>query len=163
MRGITNKRKGFDPSPSTFNPNAAPPSTMFPQLYSSNPHVRKVPTKVENRMVYVVAFEEDSYARDVTRRYAKEYAAKVAKVQGGSSAPNVGGGGKGRQAWWDKVVHTIERPYRLVRILICQNFKFVIDVSRSIETIWKIKSSTHYNQWKACRPPWAVSRTTLCE
>ncbi|KIM40899.1 hypothetical protein M413DRAFT_19059 [Hebeloma cylindrosporum] len=115
VRGITNKRKAFDPSPSTFNPNAAPPSTMFPQLYASNVHVRRAPTKVENRMVYVVAFEEDSYARDVTRRYAKEYAAKVAKVQGGSSAPNVGGGGKGRQAWWDKVVHAIERPYRLHR------------------------------------------------
>ena len=66
-------------------------------------------------MVYVVAFEEDGYARDVTRRYAKEYAAKVAKVQGGSSAPNIGGGGKGRLAWWDEVVHSIERPYRLVR------------------------------------------------
>ncbi len=65
-------------------------------------------------MLYVLAFEEDGYARDVTRRYAKQYAARVAKMQGGSNAPNVGGGGKGRQAWWDRVVNAIHRPYRLV-------------------------------------------------
>ena len=67
-------------------------------------------------MVYVLAFEEDGYARDVTRRYAKEYSAKVAKVQGGSSAPNIGGGGRGRQAWWSSVMNAIHRPFRLVSI-----------------------------------------------
>jgi len=61
-------------------------------------------------MLYVLAFEEDSY-------YAKQYAAKVAKIQGGSNAPNVGGGGKGRQAWWDRVVNVLHRPFRLVRDL----------------------------------------------
>jgi hypothetical protein len=96
-------------------------------------------------MVYVVAFEEDGYARDVTRRYAKEYAAKVAKVQGGSNAPNVGGGGKGRQAWWVKVVQSIERPYRLVRNFVCTKFQFGIDVLKRIETTWKTKSSKPCN------------------
>ena len=96
IRGIVNKRKVFDPTAAG----------------SATPRV-----KVENRMLYVLAFEEDSYARDVTRRYAKQYAAKVAKIQGGSNAPNVGGGGKGRQAWWDWVVNVLHRPFRLVRDL----------------------------------------------
>lgn len=63
-------------------------------------------------MVYVLAFEEDGYARDVTRRYAKEFSAKIAKVQGGSST--IGGGGKARHAWWEAVMSIFTRPYRLV-------------------------------------------------
>ncbi|CAA7262889.1 unnamed protein product [Cyclocybe aegerita] len=97
IRAIVNKRKMFDPAPPAVNAPRAPA------------------TKVENRMVYVLAFEEDGYARDVTRRYAREYGAKVAKVQGGSSAPNVGGGGRGRQAWWDKVLSCVKRPFQLHR------------------------------------------------
>lgn len=77
-------------------------------------------------MVYVLAFEEDGYVRDVTRRYAKDYAAKVVKVQGGSSAPNVGGGGKGRQAWWASVLRCIERPYQLVSGLTFQDITELI-------------------------------------
>lgn len=115
IRGLVNKKRSFDPTPSTgavFTPS----NPLMPPSYTSNvPVNRRIPhTKVENRMLYVIAFEEDGYARDVTRRYAKDYSAKVAKVQGGSSAPNLAGGGKGRQAWWDKVVKSIERPYRLV-------------------------------------------------
>ena len=78
----------FDPSP--------PPSS------SSKPD-RSV--KVENRMVYVIAFEEDGYARDVTPRYAREFGAKVAKMQQG---------GKGRQQWWEQIMSLLHRPYRLV-------------------------------------------------
>lgn len=99
IRGIVNKRGVFDPTSSSGT--------------SVNKHF-----KVENRMLYVLAFEEDGYARDVTRRYAKQYAARIAKMQGGAS--NVGGGGKGRQAWWDSVVNAIHRPYRLVRKLFFQ-------------------------------------------
>jgi len=58
-------------------------------------------------MVYVVAFEEDGYARDVTPRYAREYGAKVAKVQQG---------GKGRKEWWERILGLVKRPYRLVRM-----------------------------------------------
>lgn len=65
-------------------------------------------------MVYVVALEEDGYARDVTRRYAKEFSAKVAKVQGGSST--IGNSGKSRKAWWERVISVVSRPYRLVRL-----------------------------------------------
>ena len=70
-------------------------------------------------MLYVLAFEEDGYARDVTRRYAREFSAKVAKVQGGSGTA-AGGGGKARVAWWQRVVGAVSRPYRLVRSFFSQ-------------------------------------------
>ncbi|KAF8885705.1 hypothetical protein CPB84DRAFT_1788199 [Gymnopilus junonius] len=115
IRGLVNKRRIFDPTPSTGAVFTSSNSLMPPSYTSNAPVNRRIPhTKVENRMLYVIAFEEDGYARDVTRRYAKDFSAKVAKVQGGSSAP-IAGGGKGRQAWWDKVVKSIERPYRLNR------------------------------------------------
>ena len=44
--------------------------------------------------------------RDVTARYAKQYSAKVSKVQSG---------GRGRREWWAQVVRTVSRPYNLVR------------------------------------------------
>ena len=91
IRVIVNKRKAFDPTP---NPNA-------PIKADKSRSVR-----VENRMVYVLAFEEDGYARDVTPRYAREYGAKVAKVQQG---------GKGRREWWERICRMVRRPYRLVR------------------------------------------------
>ncbi|KAK0243924.1 hypothetical protein EDD85DRAFT_806100 [Armillaria nabsnona] len=84
LRAIVNKRNVFDP-------------TGISQ---------------QNRLVYVLAIEEDGYARDVTRKYARQYGAKVAKVQGGAVT---GGGGKGREAWWERVVSTVTRPYRLNR------------------------------------------------
>ena len=90
VRVIVNKRKAFDPTP---NPNAP-----------TKPDRRR-PVRVENRMVYVVAFEEDGYARDVTPRYAREYGAKVSKVQQG---------GKGRREWWERIRTLVQRPYRLV-------------------------------------------------
>ena len=77
IRYIFNKRKVFEPPP-----------------YDRN-----------NRMVYVVAVEEDGYARDVTPRYAKAYGAKTAKAQLG---------GKGRQEWWGKIMGLVTRPFRLV-------------------------------------------------
>lgn len=89
IRCIVNKRRVFDPDQSS-NPNAP---------------VRDANVKIENRMVYVLAFEEDGYARDVTPRYAREYGAKVSKVQQG---------GRGRKQWWELVLSAVTRPYRLV-------------------------------------------------
>ncbi|KAI0322385.1 Rad4-domain-containing protein [Amylostereum chailletii] len=83
IRGIVNKRKAFDPSIAT---NAK--------------------MRVDNRMAYVIAFEEDGYARDLTPRYAREYGAKVTKVQAG---------GKGQRQWWEAVMGIVTRPYRLHR------------------------------------------------
>ncbi|KAH7909238.1 hypothetical protein BJ138DRAFT_1067407 [Hygrophoropsis aurantiaca] len=93
IRGIVNKRHVFDPAPSA----AAGPS-------------RPAPVQ-ENRMLYVVALEEDGYGRDVTARYAKNYTAKVAKVQG----VGAGGSGRSRKEWWERVQLTVARPYRLQR------------------------------------------------
>ncbi|KIP08959.1 hypothetical protein PHLGIDRAFT_68410, partial [Phlebiopsis gigantea 11061_1 CR5-6] len=85
IRGFVNKRMVFDPSSKLNSPEG---------------------TRVENRMVYVVALEEDGFGRDVTPRYAKEYGAKIAKIQQG---------GKGKKQWWESVMGTITRPYRLNR------------------------------------------------
>jgi len=87
IRAIVNKRKVFDPA------------------YSN---LLKKGEKVRKRMLYVMAFEEDSFARDVTARYAKEYGAKVAKMQ------RSGGTGNSRKEWWDRIVTMLRRPYRLV-------------------------------------------------
>jgi xeroderma pigmentosum group C-complementing protein len=93
LRCIVNKRKEFDP---TVKPKAG-----------SSPRFKQ-----ENRMVYVVALEEDGYGRDVTPRYAKDYGAKVAKMQGTERA----GAGKARRKWWERVCNMIHRPYRLVSL-----------------------------------------------
>lgn len=116
IRAYVNRRKVFDPTPVTSAPGATEPrpsSSLFPQIAKRTPINPQRGFKEENRMLYVLAFEEDGYARDVTRRYAREYSAKVLKVQGGSSA--IGGGGRVRQAWWENVVRIVKRPYQLVR------------------------------------------------
>ena len=87
IRAIVNKRKIFDPAYSGL------------QKKGANKH---------NRMLYVMAFEEDSFARDVTARYAKDYGAKVAKIQRSR------GVGNSRKEWWDRIVAMLQRPYRLV-------------------------------------------------
>ncbi|KAJ7213931.1 hypothetical protein GGX14DRAFT_518886 [Mycena pura] len=58
----------------------------------------------DNRMVYVLAFEDDGFARDVTRRYARRFAERVVKTQGARQA-----------VWWGRVVEGVTRPYRLHR------------------------------------------------
>lgn len=59
------------------------------------------------RMLYVVAFEEDGYARDVTVRYAKTFGAKTSKLR----VPVR----KDGEDWWERVMKMVERPYRLQR------------------------------------------------
>ncbi|KAG5646006.1 hypothetical protein DXG03_004608 [Asterophora parasitica] len=119
IRCVVNKRKVFDPTPTTATSSPGPNSPLFPQAYAAALNRRPAHAvanrnvKEENRMLYVLAFEEDGYARDVTRRYAKEFGAKIAKVQGGSST--IGGGGKARHLWWERVVGGVSRPYRLHR------------------------------------------------
>lgn len=58
-----------------------------------------------NKMTYVVAFEEDGYGKDVTPRYAKQFATRTVKQRPPSKNFD----------WWDTVVRKIERPYRLAR------------------------------------------------
>lgn len=101
IRSIVNKRKVFDPSSTT---------NTFYRFDSSRLLKKKRPLMLsqDNRLLYVLAFEEDGYAKDVTRRYAREYGNKVAKMQGGSGV--VGGSA----TWWNHVLSLVRRPYRLV-------------------------------------------------
>ncbi len=59
------------------------------------------------RMTYVVALEEDGYARDVTVRYAANFGAKTVKLR----SPPV----KNGPDWWERVIGLLKRPYRLNR------------------------------------------------
>lgn len=56
-----------------------------------------------NLLSYVVAFEEDASARDVTRRYTKAFNAKVRKLRVEST--------KNGEAWWKRVLQYLERPF----------------------------------------------------
>ncbi|WWC88411.1 uncharacterized protein L201_003322 [Kwoniella dendrophila CBS 6074] len=59
------------------------------------------------RMVYVVAFEEDGFARDVTLRYTKNFGAKISKLRVPAK--------KDEPDWWETVTGFLSRPYRLNR------------------------------------------------
>ena len=61
----------------------------------------------ENQMSYVVAFEDDGSARDVTKRYVKAYNAKTRR--GRVEVTN------GGDNWWRRVMKMYRRPYRLDR------------------------------------------------
>lgn len=56
-----------------------------------------------NIMSYVVAFEEDTTARDVTRRYASAFNAKTRKLRVEST--------KGGETWWNKTMSVYEKPF----------------------------------------------------
>ncbi|KAH8427595.1 putative DNA repair protein Rad4 [Aspergillus melleus] len=56
-----------------------------------------------NCMSYVVAFEEDASARDVTRRYAKAFNAKTRKLRVEST--------KNGERWWQRVLDFYEKPF----------------------------------------------------
>ncbi|KAL2870905.1 putative DNA repair protein Rad4 [Aspergillus lucknowensis] len=56
-----------------------------------------------NLLSYVVAFEEDASARDVTRRYTKAFNAKVRKNRVEST--------KNGEAWWERVLQRFEKPF----------------------------------------------------
>jgi xeroderma pigmentosum group C-complementing protein len=144
IRNMVNKRKVFDPSSSA---TAGSPSSNSPLQ--------------DNRMVYVIAFEEDGYARDVTPRYAIEYGAKVAKAQ--VAGGKVGGSGKSRKQWWEDVTTIVRRPYRLVRIFPLDSLRSRILIDCSFETTWRTASCKRINSGKGCLPQWPASKTTLCE
>ena len=56
-----------------------------------------------NIMSYVVAFEDDASARDVTRRYAKAFNAKTRKLRIESTRHG--------DRWWDAALRTYEKPF----------------------------------------------------
>ncbi|KAL9102316.1 MAG: hypothetical protein Q9163_002534 [Psora crenata] len=63
--------------------------------------------ETENNLSYVIAFEDDGSARDVTRRYAKAYNAKTrrGRVEGT----------KDGERWWKSVMKLYKRPRSLDR------------------------------------------------
>lgn len=58
------------------------------------------------RMLYVVAFEEDGSAKDVTVRYAKNFGAKTIKLR----VPV-----RKDEDWWERMMTKVQRRYRLNR------------------------------------------------
>jgi xeroderma pigmentosum group C-complementing protein len=56
-----------------------------------------------NSMSYVIAFEDDASARDVTRRYTRQYNAKTRKLRVEST--------KGGDKWWKRTMAFFERPF----------------------------------------------------
>ncbi|KAJ5164239.1 uncharacterized protein N7500_006069 [Penicillium coprophilum] len=56
-----------------------------------------------NLMSYVVAFEDDASARDVTRRYVKAFNAKTRKLRVEVT--------KNGEEWWDKALKAYEKPF----------------------------------------------------
>lgn len=56
-----------------------------------------------NTMCYVVAFEDDASARDVTRRYAKAFNAKTRKLRVEST--------RNGELWWERALRFYEKPF----------------------------------------------------
>jgi xeroderma pigmentosum group C-complementing protein len=56
-----------------------------------------------NRMTYVIAFEDDGSAKDVTRRYAQFYNGKTRRNRVESA--------KEGKKWWDKTMSFFEKPF----------------------------------------------------
>ncbi|KAJ6028466.1 hypothetical protein N7540_004042 [Penicillium herquei] len=71
--------------------------TKFPEPKSLEPPA----SNANSSMAYVIAFEADGSARDVTRRYAKSFNAKTRKLRV-ESVP------KG-EAWWGRVMRRFEK------------------------------------------------------
>ncbi|KAL4745181.1 hypothetical protein BDW72DRAFT_198896 [Aspergillus terricola var. indicus] len=70
----------------------------------AKPHKLEPPaTDPYNLLSYVVAFEEDASARDVTRRYTKVFNAKTRKLRVEST--------KNGEAWWKRVLEHFEKPF----------------------------------------------------
>ncbi|SPC64697.1 related to RAD4 - Excision repair protein [Ustilago sp. UG-2017b] len=75
---------------------------------SGNRHMEPPAFDRQNKLIYVVAFEEDGYARDVTARYTKTLNSRVSRLRPPTRA-------KGEEDWWSKVGRAIHRPQKLDR------------------------------------------------
>jgi xeroderma pigmentosum group C-complementing protein len=74
---------------------------------TGNRQMEPLPQDRSNKLVYVVAFEEDGYARDVTARYTKTLHSRVSRMR---PPPSKSGGD-----WWEGVVRAMHRHQRLER------------------------------------------------
>lgn len=78
---------------------------------TGNRQMEPTPSDRSNKLVYVVAFEEDGYARDVTARYTKTLHSRVSRMRPPGGTRKGGAGGD----WWESVVAALHRPQRLER------------------------------------------------
>lgn len=70
----------------------------------AKPHILEPPGSDHlNIMSYVIAFDEDTTARDVTRRYTRAFNAKTRKLRVEST--------KGGELWWRKTMDAYEKPF----------------------------------------------------
>ncbi|MCO5549594.1 hypothetical protein L7F22_003066 [Adiantum nelumboides] len=63
-----------------------------------------------NRLVYVLAFEEDGHARDVTARYTRTLYSRISRMR----PPSTKKGGE-ESDWWSRVVASVQRQDRFAR------------------------------------------------
>ena len=68
----------------------------------------------ENTMSYVIAFEDDGTAKDVTRRYVKAFNAKTRKLRVEAT--------DGGERWWSKTMRGLRRRRKLVRLFKLKQF-----------------------------------------
>ncbi|KDN37588.1 Rad4-domain-containing protein, partial [Tilletiaria anomala UBC 951] len=74
---------------------------------TGNRYMEPVAADRQNKLVYVVAYEEDGYARDVTARYTRTLHSRIARMRPPPS--------KAHGDWWESVVRAISRPFKLDR------------------------------------------------
>ncbi|WFD04199.1 hypothetical protein MOBT1_002904 [Malassezia obtusa] len=77
-------------------------------------HMEPPPTSRQNRLVYVVGFEEDGWARDVTARYTRTLHTRVAR-QRPAGVGRASVADASQEPWWASVVRALHRPQRLDR------------------------------------------------
>ncbi|EPQ51119.1 Rad4-domain-containing protein [Gloeophyllum trabeum ATCC 11539] len=101
VRGLVNQRRKFDPE------------------YAPGGDKKGKARRTEaNRMVYVVGFEEDGFARDVTPRYATDFLSRVSLIQGAATTSSTAASGSSaadRRKWWERIMGMVKRPYVLNR------------------------------------------------
>ncbi|CAG8565605.1 3313_t:CDS:10 [Cetraspora pellucida] len=79
----------------------------------------------DNTMAYVVAYEEDGYMKDVTRRYSTQWGARTRKLR----IPEKDG-----QSWWDETLTYFARPYERERDKIEDSNLHSMEISERIPT-----------------------------
>ncbi|RIB13047.1 hypothetical protein C2G38_2199004 [Gigaspora rosea] len=94
----------------------------------------------DNVMAYVVAYEQDGYIKDVTRRYATQWGARTRKLR----IPDKDG-----QNWWDETLAYFARPYEREQDKIEDSNLHSMEVSERIPT-----TISHFNN----HPLYALER-----